>query len=99
MKATRPRTRSTKSTAFRPVPKKRLKKRKRLPIGSSAKSNSSGRVRHGRWRAASRPAHQLAETNMTEPLFLYGVYSIHVRPLALQGARWDAEYEIRHNDH
>ncbi len=36
---------------------------------------------------------------MTEPLFLYGVYSIHVRPLELQGARWDAEYEIRHRDH
>lgn len=33
---------------------------------------------------------------MTEQLYLYGVYSIHVRPLALQGARWDAEYEIRH---
>jgi hypothetical protein len=36
---------------------------------------------------------------MTEPLFLYGVYSIHVHPLELQGARWDAEYEIRHRDH
>ena len=36
---------------------------------------------------------------MTEPLFLYGVYAIHVRPLELQGARWDAEYEIRHRDH
>lgn len=35
---------------------------------------------------------------MDEPLFLYGVYSIHVRPLELQGARWDAEYEIRHRD-
>jgi hypothetical protein len=33
---------------------------------------------------------------MAEQLFLYGVYSIHVRPLGLQGARWDAEYEIRH---
>jgi hypothetical protein len=33
---------------------------------------------------------------MPEELFLYGVYSIHVRALALQGARWDAEYEIRH---
>ncbi|GAB7526957.1 hypothetical protein PBS_59480 [Paraburkholderia sp. 2C] len=48
---------------------------------------------------ASRSAYQQAETNMAEPLFLYGVYSIHVRPLALQGARWDAEYEIRHNEH
>jgi hypothetical protein len=36
---------------------------------------------------------------MAEQLFLYGVYSIHVRPLELQGARWDAEYEIRHRDH
>jgi hypothetical protein len=35
---------------------------------------------------------------MPEQLFLYGVYSIHVRPLELQGARWDAEYEIRHHD-
>jgi hypothetical protein len=32
---------------------------------------------------------------MAEQLFLYGVYSIHVRPLELHGARWDAEYEIR----
>jgi hypothetical protein len=40
-----------------------------------------------------------AEANMTEPLFLHGVYSIHVRPLELQGARWDAEYEIRQRDH
>ncbi|HZZ11684.1 MAG TPA: hypothetical protein VFE79_13435 [Paraburkholderia sp.] len=32
---------------------------------------------------------------MAEQLFLYGVYSIHVRPLELNGARWDAEYEIR----
>ena len=36
---------------------------------------------------------------MAEQLFLFGVYSIHVRPLELQGARWDAEYEIRHRDH
>ncbi|MDE1181528.1 hypothetical protein [Paraburkholderia sp.] len=36
---------------------------------------------------------------MAEQLFLYGVYEIHVRPLELQGARWDAEYEIRHRDH
>ena len=35
---------------------------------------------------------------MPEQIFLYGVYSIHVRPVELQGARWDAEYEIRHND-
>jgi hypothetical protein len=35
---------------------------------------------------------------MAEQLFLYGVYSIHVRPLELQGTRWDAEYEIRHRD-
>jgi hypothetical protein len=35
---------------------------------------------------------------MAEQLFLYGVYAIHVRPLELQGARWDAEYEIRHRD-
>jgi hypothetical protein len=36
---------------------------------------------------------------MVDQLFLYGVYAIHVRPLVLQGARWDAEYEIRHRDH
>jgi hypothetical protein len=35
---------------------------------------------------------------MAEQLFLYGVYSIHVRPIELQGTRWDAEYEIRHLD-
>ena len=35
---------------------------------------------------------------MAEHLFQYGVYSIHVRPLELSGARWDAEYEIRHRD-
>ena len=35
---------------------------------------------------------------MDEQLFLYGVYSIHVRPLELNGARWDAEYEIRHRE-
>jgi hypothetical protein len=33
---------------------------------------------------------------MSEKHFLYGVYSIHVRPIELQGTRWDAEYEIRH---
>jgi hypothetical protein len=38
------------------------------------------------------------EDIMPEQLFLYGVYAIHVRPLELQGARWDAEYEIRHHD-
>ncbi|HEV3105540.1 MAG TPA: hypothetical protein VGZ01_07620 [Trinickia sp.] len=35
---------------------------------------------------------------MTEALFLYGVYSIHVRPIELQGSHWDAEYEIRHQE-
>ena len=35
---------------------------------------------------------------MAEQHFPYGVYSIHVRPLELQGARWDAEYEIRQLD-
>jgi hypothetical protein len=35
---------------------------------------------------------------MPEQLFLYGVYSIHVRSVALHGGRWDAEYEIRHLD-
>ncbi|CAH2903712.1 MAG: FIG00454702: hypothetical protein [uncultured Paraburkholderia sp.] len=35
---------------------------------------------------------------MVEQLFLYGVYSIHVRPIELSGARWDAEYEIRHRE-
>jgi hypothetical protein len=35
---------------------------------------------------------------MADQLFLYGVYVINVRPLELQGARWDAEYEIRHRD-
>jgi hypothetical protein len=38
------------------------------------------------------------EAFMAEQLFLYGVYSIHVRPLELNGARWDAEYEIRHRE-
>jgi hypothetical protein len=33
---------------------------------------------------------------MTEQQFAYGVYSIHVRPIELEGAHWDAEYEIRH---
>jgi hypothetical protein len=36
---------------------------------------------------------------MAEQLFLYGVYAIHVRPIELQGSRWDAEYEIRHREH
>ncbi|MEZ2350645.1 hypothetical protein [Caballeronia sp. RCC_10] len=36
---------------------------------------------------------------MAEQVFLYGVYSIHVRPIELQGPKWDAEYEIRHLDH
>ncbi|QGZ53561.1 hypothetical protein [Paraburkholderia acidiphila] len=35
---------------------------------------------------------------MSEQLFLYGVYAIHVHPLELQGARWDAEYQITHRD-
>lgn len=35
---------------------------------------------------------------MVEQLYLYGVYSIHVRAIELEGARWDAEYEIRHQD-
>lgn len=35
---------------------------------------------------------------MAEQLFLYGVYSIHVRPIELNGARWDAEYEIRNRE-
>jgi hypothetical protein len=35
---------------------------------------------------------------MAEQLFLYGVYAIHVHPLALQDARWDAEYQITHRD-
>ena len=35
---------------------------------------------------------------MNDQIFLYGVYVIHVRPLELQGARWDAEYEIRHRE-
>ncbi|MGH8777433.1 hypothetical protein [Paraburkholderia sp.] len=35
---------------------------------------------------------------MADQLFLYGVYAIHVRPLELHSARWDAEYEIRHRD-
>ncbi|WP_250471087.1 hypothetical protein [Caballeronia sp. GAFFF1] len=35
---------------------------------------------------------------MPDQVFLYGVYSIHVRPIELQGPRWDAEYEIRHLD-
>ena len=35
---------------------------------------------------------------MPEQVFLYGVYAIHVRPVELQGSRWDAEYEIRHHD-
>jgi hypothetical protein len=35
---------------------------------------------------------------MPEERFLYGVYSIVVRSVELHGARWDAEYEIRHLD-
>lgn len=31
---------------------------------------------------------------MAEQLFVHGVYEIHVRPIELQGSRWDAEYEI-----
>lgn len=35
---------------------------------------------------------------MTEESYVYGVYSIHVRPIELEGSRWDAEYEIRLQD-
>lgn len=35
---------------------------------------------------------------MADQLFLHGVYAIHVHPLELQGARWDAEYQITHDD-
>jgi hypothetical protein len=35
---------------------------------------------------------------MAEQLYLYGVYSITVRSIPLQDARWDAEYEISHQD-
>lgn len=35
---------------------------------------------------------------MAEELYSYGVYSIHVRPIELEGSRWDAEYEIRQQD-
>ena len=35
---------------------------------------------------------------MADQLFLYGVYAIRVHPLELQGARWDAEYQITHRD-
>jgi hypothetical protein len=35
---------------------------------------------------------------MPDQVFLYGVFSIHVRPIELQGPRWDAEYEIRQLD-
>ncbi|HEX7683791.1 MAG TPA: hypothetical protein VF446_09705 [Trinickia sp.] len=35
---------------------------------------------------------------MAEELYPYGVYSIHVRPIELEGSRWDAEYEIRLQD-
>ncbi|MGN6648441.1 hypothetical protein [Trinickia sp.] len=35
---------------------------------------------------------------MAEEQFTYGVYSIHVRPIELEGSRWDAEYEIRQQD-
>ena len=36
---------------------------------------------------------------MAEQLFHFGVFAIHVRPIELQGARWDAEYLITHRDH
>lgn len=36
--------------------------------------------------------------NVNDQQFLYGVYSIHVHAIALQGGRWDAEYEIRHRN-
>ncbi len=35
---------------------------------------------------------------MAEEQFIYGVYSIHVRTIEREGARWDAEYEIRQHD-
>lgn len=35
---------------------------------------------------------------MAEENYVYGVYSIHVRPIELEGSRWDAEYEIRQHD-
>ena len=35
---------------------------------------------------------------MAEERFVYGVYSIHVRTIELEGSRWDAEYEIRQHD-
>ncbi|WP_206954952.1 hypothetical protein [Trinickia acidisoli] len=35
---------------------------------------------------------------MAEEHFLYGVYSIYVRPIELEGTRWEAEYEIRHQE-
>lgn len=35
---------------------------------------------------------------MAEEQFAYGVYSIHVRPIELEGSHWDAEYEIRHQE-
>jgi hypothetical protein len=38
------------------------------------------------------------EVKMAEALYPYGVYSIHVRPIELEGSRWDAEYEIRQQD-
>jgi hypothetical protein len=38
------------------------------------------------------------EVNMIEQLYLYGVYSIKVRSIALADSHWDAEYEIRHQE-
>jgi hypothetical protein len=35
---------------------------------------------------------------MNEQLFLYGVYTIHVRPIELANVRWNAEYEIRESE-
>ncbi|RDV00016.1 hypothetical protein [Trinickia dinghuensis] len=35
---------------------------------------------------------------MAEEQFVYGVYSIHVRPIELEGSHWDAEYEIRQHE-
>jgi hypothetical protein len=49
-----------------------------------------------RSRCVALSGNNRLEAIMAEQLFLYGVYSIHVRPLELQGARWDAEFEIRH---
>ena len=35
---------------------------------------------------------------MAEEQFVYGVYAIQVRTIEREGARWDAEYEIRQHD-